>query len=1053
MSKSLTKLLLHESVPETTQAIPNLHSRLGLVLQQLAAHGRTGVVKGCSGENRGWRRSPLGGNGGMQYYLWWIPQGNNILARAVRHHDDHTPLAAGDLNSDYYQLNQSNFNGSDENFVSAPWTEGQLRFINDGNPIRVIYGHPGSGKTTALWRAVEAGARQQVLYVSWSRDLTSRAKERFAAFAPDNVSINEYDFVTLLSRLCGYDVQHLTYAQSRAAFAEAMAQTRLGRTDLGPWAEREDGLYAELRAVLLGRAIPGERGCIPYSERFWRLNDAAYLKLRYDNDAIGKPAADACLRVADSLERRATTELAGAFPELAAASTAIHQLRSRRISEQWSNFDCIAVDEIQDLTLTEIAVIAELCRALNKRREYEASLLVAGDEGQTVRPSGFEWARLNQLLSDWLSAPQEFSLDTTMRAPRQIASVIEQSEKLYVNLNRQLRPSNRQAQSWGGSNEARLFYVSVPDALEAISLLEQLNEMNDLDLEVVTPDNDVPEWVPEHLRNTILTPHIVKGLEYQATCVLNVGRQLQELSTEINEYARAQELEFHYRRTGIDRLRVALSRATEALIFVDVAADDTEREQSRSLLGDEADVCSPDYLVEHFTDADATTDERVLRRINQAKQLIDNAPERAWERSIQAMRLLGNDADLDNGIIDQTVRFEASTNLLTIAARLLVDDVWHGVSRGDVINWGDEVAATLEGGGDGNAFRELADWTGDLESPPFKLLEAGITLGYSDGWLRSALPSVSRTLLAGLRRYAADPVYAQSYDGDVEGWLQLVDDTDDVDNRARELRFVAAEMLIKSGKEREIENWLRRDGYTGEVDGQAKAVRYTAAEALMQAGKSESVERFLSRVSPPDWELTARLQESQRDWANAIVSYERACLKDEASRVRNILARTVHFKEGQINLAEEEWDKAIAAFERAIAVKPNDADFYNGRGLAYHGKREFDRAILDYSQAIALDPSNADFYGNRGLAYRWQINTTKAIADYNMAIALNPDISKFHAGRGNAYARRCEFDLAIQDYDQAISIDPGDSTLYASRGRIYFWKGDRERAEQDLMLG
>lgn len=447
MNTTRTKLLLHESVPDTTHAIPNLRSWLGLVLQQLAAHERTGVVKGCSGANRGWRRSPLGGNGGMQYYLWWMPQDGNILARAVRHHDDHTPLAAGDVNRDYYQLNQSNFNGSEENFVSAPWTEGQLQFINDGNPVRVVYGHPGSGKTTALWRAVEAHDRQQVLYVSWSRQLTGLAKERFAVFAPDNVSVVEYDFVTLLGTICGVDVQRPTYAQSRAAFAEALAQTRLGRADLGPWAGREDGLYAELRAVLLGRAIPEERSCIPYSERFWRLNDAAYRGLRSDGGVIGQTAADACLRIAGALERRAATALAGAFPELVAAATAIRRLRTGRIPDGWNNFDCIAIDEIQDLTLTEIAVIVELCRAVARRLDDVPRLLIAGDEGQTVHPSGFEWARLSQLLADWLATPQEFGLDTTLRSPRQIASVIEKSDELYANLNRQFRPSNRQESS------------------------------------------------------------------------------------------------------------------------------------------------------------------------------------------------------------------------------------------------------------------------------------------------------------------------------------------------------------------------------------------------------------------------------------------------------------------------------------------------------------------------------------------------------------------------------------------------------------------------------
>ena len=77
------------------------------------------------------------------------------------------------------------------------------------------------------------------------------------------------------------------------------------------------------------------------------------------------------------------------FPELAAAAEATIRLRRDEIPDWLDGFDRIAVDEIQDLTLTEIAVIVELCRAIARRRGYPPWLLIAGDEGQTVRPSGF----------------------------------------------------------------------------------------------------------------------------------------------------------------------------------------------------------------------------------------------------------------------------------------------------------------------------------------------------------------------------------------------------------------------------------------------------------------------------------------------------------------------------------------------------------------------------------------------------------------------------------------------------------------------------------------
>ena len=112
-------LWVHPEVPDGLGGMTPLRQRLGIVLQHLAAHGRTTVVKGCRDvANPGWRRSPLGGSVGMQYYLWWTVQGSaparditfpgrgGVLVRAVRHHDDHGRLDAGVLD-DYLPFSQN----------------------------------------------------------------------------------------------------------------------------------------------------------------------------------------------------------------------------------------------------------------------------------------------------------------------------------------------------------------------------------------------------------------------------------------------------------------------------------------------------------------------------------------------------------------------------------------------------------------------------------------------------------------------------------------------------------------------------------------------------------------------------------------------------------------------------------------------------------------------------------------------------------------------------------------------------------------------------------
>ena len=675
-------LWLHPEVSDHLRAWTHLYRRLGIVLQHLAAHGRTTVVKGCTDGNRGWRRSPLGGAHGMQYYLWWTPQGSRtaqalalperaILVRAVRHHDDHAPLDAGHLD-DYLPLSAPDH--LDDDIAGRPWTEAQLDFIEDDSPVRLILGRPGSGKTTVLWRAVEARSGQRVLYLTWSSALTRHAEERFASFAPADVEVTARDFATFLGEACGADVPRQPLAASRERFDAAV--TRLGRDMAGPWKTRLDAMHAEVRALLFGHAIPGEVGCT--TERgVARLRDDVYTARRGGYDGVGTKAARALLKVSRALPPNAVRAV---FPELTAAAQAIERLRDDLVPEGFDAFDRIVVDEVQDLTLVETAVVVELCRAIARRRGRAPWLLLAGDAGQTVRPTGFDWGPLNDLLARRVRTPVRFHLEEHLRCPSRIAEVIERASERYADVVKEVRPTKQRRQVGGQHVDAHVVHVQVAERAGAVRLLEDLADADDV--VVLSPGNDPPAWVPERLRDGVLTPAEAKGLEYQSVCVLDPGRVLSSLRPLEMEYGTAAELDQQARRTAIDHLRVTLSRATETLVFVDVAPADRERALSLELLGDAAPY-DPEDLVDHFSHAEAAPEERVAVRTNDARALIDSAPGRAWQRARQAIRLLG-DPDLPNGVSDPAVRRDARTTLMATAARLLVDGPPAGVSRSEV---------------------------------------------------------------------------------------------------------------------------------------------------------------------------------------------------------------------------------------------------------------------------------------------------------------------------------------------------------------------------------
>jgi tetratricopeptide (TPR) repeat protein len=144
-----------------------------------------------------------------------------------------------------------------------------------------------------------------------------------------------------------------------------------------------------------------------------------------------------------------------------------------------------------------------------------------------------------------------------------------------------------------------------------------------------------------------------------------------------------------------------------------------------------------------------------------------------------------------------------------------------------------------------------------------------------------------------------------------------------------------------------------------------------------------------------------------------------------------------------------EYDRAIADFNRAIRLDPNDAVAYSNRGNTWNNEKEYDQAIADCNQAIRLDPDFVLAYINRSCAWNGKKEYDRAIADCNQAIKLDPDNALAYNNRGSAWYDKKEYDRAIADCDQAIKLDPHRALAYYNRGGAWCAKKEYARAVVD----
>ena len=112
--------------------------------------------------------------------------------------------------------------------------------------------------------------------------------------------------------------------------------------------------------------------------------------------------------------------------------------------------------------------------------------------------------------------------------------------------------------------------------------------------------------------------------------------------------------------------------------------------------------------------------------------------------------------------------------------------------------------------------------------------------------------------------------------------------------------------------------------------------------------------------------------------------------------------------------------------------------------------QDFDRTVSDYSKALERNPHDASAYYNRGLAYSRTGEYDRAIADFNKALELNPKLAEAYFSRALVYGRKGEYDLAISDFNKVLEMNPKLAQAYYNRGLAYFEKKDYDKVWDDI---
>lgn len=243
------------------------------------------------------------------------------------------------------------------------------------------------------------------------------------------------------------------------------------------------------------------------------------------------------------------------------------------------SFDFIVVDEVQDLTAAQLALIL---RSSNKIGQF----LLCGDSNQIVHPNFFSWASVKTLLyhDPTLAEQQVISI---LRANFRNASQITQVANDILRIKHSRfgsvdRESNFLVESIANDQGSVTF---LPDQEETKQHLnDQISESTDYAV-LVLRDEDKREAKRIFETPLIFSVHEAKGLEYQNIILYNFVSSQQKIFLELTNGVTRDDLaisELKYKRNRdktdksleiykfyVNALYVAITRAIDRVIFIE----------------------------------------------------------------------------------------------------------------------------------------------------------------------------------------------------------------------------------------------------------------------------------------------------------------------------------------------------------------------------------------------------------------------------------------------------------------------------------------------------
>jgi tetratricopeptide (TPR) repeat protein len=137
---------------------------------------------------------------------------------------------------------------------------------------------------------------------------------------------------------------------------------------------------------------------------------------------------------------------------------------------------------------------------------------------------------------------------------------------------------------------------------------------------------------------------------------------------------------------------------------------------------------------------------------------------------------------------------------------------------------------------------------------------------------------------------------------------------------------------------------------------------------------------------------------------------------------------------------------AEIAFRQAITLDSQYTDAHTNLGVVYYQMGRLPDALAEYDAALAVSPDDADVHHNKAAVYIQQALQVspaddsllkQGLSELQLALELNPDLPQVHFSLGVVYMVQGQSQEAIAEFKRFLELDDGSDPQATQAAQNY----------------